>query len=247
MGDIGISRSTLEKSRVKLKSLGLIDFVSVNGTANITWTINDLRFKNAGTQAANQKGKQASAEGAKYTGNGGLNKDKIKTKLNQNIYREFEHLAISVDEFDLLIDLGYSKHEIDEIIDAVHNYKDNKKYTSLYLTVKNWLGKNAEQTKKTGKKSTDTPAKSDDKKLVNKSIEAFETYKSKGLYTDWDNIIYDFLHIKSLIVFADNDNRLPEIIELDKAGRLPEAKQIALIAYFHDLAEAGRELKDLLN
>lgn len=54
-------------------------------------------------------------------------------------YRNFKHLKISVEDFEKLKTLGYSKNQIDDILDRIQNYAKNKTYTSLYLTAKNWL------------------------------------------------------------------------------------------------------------
>ena len=55
------------------------------------------------------------------------------------MYRRFNHLSISNDEIQKLIDDKYTIREIDGILDQIENYKNNKNYTSLYLTAKNWL------------------------------------------------------------------------------------------------------------
>ena len=57
------------------------------------------------------------------------------------IYRSFKHLSISIDEFNKLC-IDYTKHQIEDILDQIENNANNKKYTSLYLTAKNWLGRN---------------------------------------------------------------------------------------------------------
>lgn len=70
---------------------------------------------------------------------------KIADNVNDNvndIYRSFAHLSISVDEVDKLLE-KYSINQIDETLDAIENYKGNKKYVSLYLTATKWLSKNA--------------------------------------------------------------------------------------------------------
>ena len=73
--------------------------------------------------------------------------DSVSDSVNVNekdIYRRFAHLSMSKDEFNKL-EVDYEKKTIDSCLDSIENFKNNKKYKSLYLTCKNWLKK--EQTK----------------------------------------------------------------------------------------------------
>lgn len=67
----------------------------------------------------------------------------IRNKENkeENIYRNFQHLSISVNEFNKLC-IDYTKQQIDDILDQIENYRNNDKFSSLYLTAKKWLSKN---------------------------------------------------------------------------------------------------------
>lgn len=56
----------------------------------------------------------------------------------ETIYRSFDHLSITVEDFKKL-EQFWRKETIDGILDRIENYKDNKKYKSLYLTAKNWI------------------------------------------------------------------------------------------------------------
>lgn len=64
-----------------------------------------------------------------------------KQETNKQVYRAFAHLKLYIEDFEKLIELGYSKIEIDLILDKIENYKKNTTYKSLYLTSKNWLEK----------------------------------------------------------------------------------------------------------
>jgi len=62
----------------------------------------------------------------------------------KKIYRKFKHLKLTVKEFEKLSET-YSKEKIDNMLDSIENYSNNKKYSSLYLTCNKWLKKEAEQ------------------------------------------------------------------------------------------------------
>lgn len=69
------------------------------------------------------------------------NKEELRRKEEENIYRGFSHLKITTAEFDKLIGEGWEAEQINEILDEIQNYAENKKYVSLYLTARKWLAK----------------------------------------------------------------------------------------------------------
>lgn len=73
----------------------------------------------------------------KHTNNN-VNKD------NKNIYISVQHLSVTEDEYNKLINL-YGKEIVDNKIEYARNYSKLKNYTSLYLTLNNWLKKDVKK------------------------------------------------------------------------------------------------------
>jgi len=66
------------------------------------------------------------------------------TDKEVNIYIQKDHLLITWDEMNKLID-EFGEVKADEMIRRVLNYRKNTKYKSLYLTALNWLKKEKEE------------------------------------------------------------------------------------------------------
>jgi len=68
--------------------------------------------------------------------------------VTKDVYRKENHLSITWDEFNKLVE-KYGREESDNIISDILNYSKNSKYKSLYLTAIKWLDKqNEKPTKK---------------------------------------------------------------------------------------------------
>ena len=65
-------------------------------------------------------------------------------QVEEEVYAKFKHLSITVKEYNKLVEKGFTKDEIDNILLKIENFKNNKKYVSLYLTALDWLKKERE-------------------------------------------------------------------------------------------------------
>jgi hypothetical protein len=72
---------------------------------------------------------------------------KGKDIKDKQVYRKFDHLSLSLSEYERIIEEGYTKQEIDSMLDSIENYKKNTSYKSLNLTLKKWLKKEEEDAK----------------------------------------------------------------------------------------------------
>ena len=132
----GISTQSLRTCLERLKSTGEITNKSTNKYRVITILKYDSYQINENTN--NQNNKQLTNK--QQTTNKQLTANKNdKNEKKEEVYRFFDHLSISVIDYQKLLDLGWNKKQIDLTLDKIENYKKNKSYKNLYLTCKNWL------------------------------------------------------------------------------------------------------------
>ena len=101
--------------------------------------INYEKYQSKGTRKGKRGANEGQTEGKRRATDNNDNNDN-NDKNEKEIYRSFDHLCLSLEEFNL-INKNYHKHEIDSTLDAIENYVGNKKYKSLNLTLQNWLKK----------------------------------------------------------------------------------------------------------
>lgn len=72
--------------------------------------------------------------------------DNVNKKDNNNIFLCRDHLSITWDEMNKLID-KYGEQVATDMVNRVLNYRKNSKYKSLYLTALEWIKKDIEKQK----------------------------------------------------------------------------------------------------
>jgi len=140
---IGIrSYNTYIETLEDLISFGFIELVEKSRNQYSSNIIALSNFDKATTKALNKALiKHSTKQGVKQ-GESTSTVDKPSTKYQVQVYRSFDHLSLSQTDFEKLVEV-YTKNDIDDILDQIENNAMNKKYTSLYLTTKNWLKRNA--------------------------------------------------------------------------------------------------------
>jgi hypothetical protein len=72
------------------------------------------------------------------------NKENDKN-VDSDVFLKFDHLKISIEENQKLIEAGFNQNQIDAVFLKIQNYRENKKYKSLYLTALDWLKRDREK------------------------------------------------------------------------------------------------------
>jgi biotin operon repressor len=140
----GISAQSLRTIIKKLQNTGEIDVKSTSQWTMITVCKYDsyqLSDEDANKPTNKPSTKKQQTANKPLTTNKNDNNDKEE----KEVYRAFDHLEIEQHEIDKLIGFGYSIEKIDNILDRIQNFAQNKKYKSLYLTALNWLKSDADK------------------------------------------------------------------------------------------------------
>jgi len=81
--------------------------------------------------------------------------DSLTNKGGNEILKKVDHLSITKDEYLGLLGYGWTPKQIDDIFNKIENYKENKKYKSLYKTAITWLQKDFPKATKEEKKKNE--------------------------------------------------------------------------------------------
>lgn len=126
-----------------LESTNEIAIKTTNKFSLVTLTQYDFyqsRESEATSETTNNKSNKRPTKSPTNDQQTTTNKNEKNKEEEKNIYRQFDHLAITHEEVDKLL-VDYTTEQIDDILDRIENYKNKKDYTSLYLTAKTWLKK----------------------------------------------------------------------------------------------------------
>ena len=108
---------------------------------------------------------------------------------NIELYRSFAHLKLSTEDFNKLLE-KYNKEQIDNILNNIENFKNNKKYKSLYLTSLNWLKReypNKEDFIPEIAYPKDEVCKNDEYKMFSTNLKTkYKGFEANG-WKDWRN------------------------------------------------------------
>ena len=151
---------TEEQIERRLKRKDLLDQLLTEGIIDIENQKITIRFLDKQWISACERSEKAKLNGqrggrpkSKPKANDNLNESKTKAKRKEekkkeDIKYEFDHLSMTIEEYDKLL-LEFKPSQINQVVENIQNFKNNKKYKSLYLTAKSWLSRDNKEKKST--------------------------------------------------------------------------------------------------
>ena len=157
MHHLATSYNTYKKHLLLLDEVGMIDIVK---KAQNQYTCNIIALSNIDkaitkqVQITSQSNDKASTNHLTKQGQSDnkasqYNSSSNNSNNNNILYRAFDHLKITNDDFNKLITEGFTKDEIDDILDSIEAYPKNKAYKSLVAVARKWMKKNRKESPKT--------------------------------------------------------------------------------------------------
>jgi len=125
-----------------------------------------------------------------------------------NIYITIKDLYMTYDEYEKLIHTGYTKEQIDKILNKLENY-NKKKYKSIYLTCLNWLKreypiiKNVVQPQPVGRNDDYVEVKSYLNRIIGKNLKGDEASETAFIQRAVEG--YTVADFKKVINFLKTD------------------------------------------
>tara|TARA_R110000737_G_scaffold76139_5_gene106655 strand:+ start:748 stop:1329 length:582 start_codon:yes stop_codon:yes gene_type:complete len=133
---------SLEHEEIKLDPIGtaMFSLIKPQLEANYKRFLNGIKGAKVKQELSKSKAKTKQVS-TKTKANVNVNvNDNVNVNVKDKVkaHTAFKHLKLSTNEFDRLAAISGETATL-EILEQIENFKGNTKYTSLYLTAKQWL------------------------------------------------------------------------------------------------------------